>query len=121
MEPESDAQATDSSSTENGRSPLQELLLAGLGWMTLGAEAVDELADELSRRVTIERDEMRDAVRDVVGSWRAEARRLGARQDELTDQTLKRLGLARREEVDDLHLRVAQLEHRLRLLERSGA
>ena len=29
-----------------------------------------------------------------------------------------RAGLARREEVEDLALRVAQLEHRLRLLER---
>jgi polyhydroxyalkanoate synthesis regulator phasin len=101
----------------NGRSPVQELLLAGLGWVTLGAEAADELADELARRVAVERDEMRSAVNDVVAGWRSEARRLGVKQDELADQALRRLGLARRDEVDDLHLRVAQLEHRLRLLE----
>jgi polyhydroxyalkanoate synthesis regulator phasin len=106
-----------SSSTENGRSVLEELFLAGIGWMALGAEGADELADELSSRAAIERDAMRNTVRDVVGSWRAEARRLGARQDELADQALRRLGLARQEEVDDLQLRLAQLEHRLRLIE----
>jgi hypothetical protein len=30
---------------------------------------------------------------------------------------MRRLGLVRREEADDLALRVAQLEHRVRLLE----
>jgi hypothetical protein len=34
------------------------------------------------------------------------------------ERALGRAGLARREEVEDLALRVAQLEHRLRLLER---
>ena len=36
------------------------------------------LADDLARRVGIERDEMRGAVRDTVASWRAEAERLGS-------------------------------------------
>lgn len=105
---------------ENGRTPLHELVLAGLGWLSLGVEAADELADELARRVGVERDEMRGAVHDTVASWRAEARKLGAHQDDLAAQALRRLGLARREEVDDLDLRVAQLEHRLRLLERDA-
>jgi polyhydroxyalkanoate synthesis regulator phasin len=34
------------------------------------------------------------------------------------ERALAKAGLARREEVEDLALRVAQLEHRLRLLER---
>lgn len=102
--------------TTDGRS-LDELLLAGLGWISMTAEAADELADDLARRVGIERDEMRGAVRDMVSSWRAEADRLGARRSEASDRLLQRLGLARREEVEDLSLRVAQLEHRLKLLE----
>jgi hypothetical protein len=36
---------------------------------------------------------------------------------EATERTLKRLGVVRRDELDDLALRVAQLEHRVRLLE----
>ena len=61
---------------------------------------------------------MRTAVRDTIASWRREAERLGVRGDEVTERALARLGLARREALDDLGLRVAQLEHRLRLLER---
>jgi len=106
--------------TENGRDqrPLSELLLAGLGWATVGIEAVDELADDLARRLGIERDEMRSALRDAIVAWRRDAERLGTRGDEAVERALAKTGLARREEVDDLGLRVAQLEHRLGLLER---
>lgn len=99
---------------------LEQLLLAGIGWVSLGAEAVDQLADELAGKVGIERDRMREAVRDTVAHWRAEADRVGTRGSDATDRALHRLGLARREEVDDLALLVAQLEHRVKLLERSG-
>ena len=99
---------------------LDELLLAGLGWATLTAEAVDDVAVDLARRVGIERDTMRDAVRDVLSSWRTEAERLGALPADASEKALRRLGLVRREEADDLALRVAQLEHRVRLLEKQG-
>jgi polyhydroxyalkanoate synthesis regulator phasin len=107
--------------SENGDRPgptLQQLLLAGVGWASEGVAAADELADELAKKVGVERDKMRAAVHDTVASWRHEAERLGVRGDEVTDRALLRLGLARREALDDLELRVAQLEHRLRLLER---
>ena len=100
--------------------PLSELLLAGIGWASLGIEAVDELADDVARRVGVERDEMRAALRDTLASWRSEAERMGLRPSEATDKALTRLGLARREELEDLALRVAQLEHRLRLIERDA-
>ncbi|MCZ7587570.1 MAG: hypothetical protein M5U27_01630 [Gaiella sp.] len=98
--------------------PVSELLLAGIGWASMSVEAMEETADDLARRVGVEPGAMREAVRDTVASWRAELERLGARRDEALERTLARAGLARREEVEDLALRVAQLEHRLRLLER---
>jgi polyhydroxyalkanoate synthesis regulator phasin len=97
--------------------PVSELLRAGIGLAALGFEAADELADDLARRVGVDRDAMRNAVRDSLEAWRNEAERLGARRDEAVERTLARAGLARREEVDDLALRVAQLEHRVGLLE----
>ena len=106
--------------TQNGDTPapsLQQLLLAGVGWLSEGVEAADSFADELARKVGADRDQMRTAVRDTIAAWRREAERLGVRGDEVTDRALTRLGLARREAVDDLGLRVAQLEHRLQLLE----
>lgn len=105
---------------EAGRGPLGQLLLAGIGWASMTAEAADELADDLARRVGIERDEMRTAVRDTLTSWRRDAERMGTRRAEALDGGLKRLGLVKREEHDDLALRVAQLEHRVKLLERAG-
>jgi len=103
---------------DDGPRPVSELVLAGIGWATLGLEAADEIADDLARRVGVDRDAMRAAVRDTVASWRDEAEQLGQRRDEALERGLAKTGLARREEVEDLALRVAQLEHRLRLLER---
>ena len=110
----------DGNSTAESRS-LEQLLLAGVGWASLTVEAADDVADDLARRVGIERDEMRGAVRDAVASWRAEAKRLGSLPSEASEKAFQRLGLVRREEAEDLALRVAQLEHRVRLLEKSSA
>jgi polyhydroxyalkanoate synthesis regulator phasin len=101
--------------------PVSELLLAGIGWATMSVEALESVADDLARRVGVDRDAMRDAVRDTAASWRAELERAGSRRDEAMERALARAGLARREEVEDLALRVAQVEHRLRLLERDHA
>jgi polyhydroxyalkanoate synthesis regulator phasin len=108
--------AEDKEGAERGL--LEQLLLAGVGWASLTADAADDLADDLARRVGIDRDEMRAAVRDALTGWRREAARLGVHRGEARERALGRLGLVRREEHDDLALRVAQLEHRLRLLER---
>ena len=107
----------DANGTAETRS-LEQLLLAGLGWASLTVEAAEDVADDLARRVGIDRDAMRDAVRDAVASWRAEAERIGELPSDASDRALRRLGLVRREEADDLALRVAQLEHRVRLLEK---
>ena len=74
--------------------------------------------DDLARRGGLEREEMRAAVRDAVTGRRRAAARLGVQRGEARERALARLGLVRREEHDDLALRVAQLEHRVRLLER---
>jgi polyhydroxyalkanoate synthesis regulator phasin len=111
-----DGNGTSESGTAEPRS-LEQLLLAGFGWLSLTAEAADDVADDLARRVGIERNEMRNAVRDAVASWRAEAERLGGIPADASDKAMRRLGLVRREEADDLALRMAQLEHRVRLLE----
>ncbi len=101
----------------NAPHSLEQLALAALGWATLTVEASEALADDLAKRVGIERDEMRAAVRDAVASWRAEAEKLGSIPSGTAEKAFQRLGVVRRDEADDLALRVAQLEHRVRLLE----
>ena len=101
-----------------GRGGFERFALAGLGWAALTVEAADELADELAQRLRVDRREARETVQDVLASWKREADRAGVRREEVAERALARLGLVRREELEDLALRVAQLEHRLKLLER---
>ncbi len=108
--------------SENGDTSalsVQQLLLAGVGWASLGVEALDAIADELGRRVGVGRDEMRTAVRDTVDSWKRETERVGVRGDAIAERAWARVGAVRQEAHDELDLRVAQLEHRLRLLEQA--
>src|SRR5437773_945858 len=100
------------------RGPLEQALLAGLGWAALTAEGADGLADDLARRVGLDRQAVRTALSDAITAWRTDSARLGARRADVVDALVARLGLAQKDEVDDLVLRVAQLEHRLKLLER---
>jgi polyhydroxyalkanoate synthesis regulator phasin len=103
----------------NSRGPLETLALAGLGAVALAADRADDLADEIATRLGLERDDVRTAVGDVLESWRREAGRLGEQTSEAASRIAEELGIASSEVVDDLALRVAQLEHRLKLLERS--
>ena len=102
------------------RGPLETLALAGVGALALAADRTNELADEISARLGVDPVEVRTAVADVLGSWRRELERAGEKTGEQTARVAEELGVASREAVEELELRVAQLEHRLRLLERGG-
>jgi polyhydroxyalkanoate synthesis regulator phasin len=105
---------------DNHRGPLETLGLAGIGALALAAERADDLAGELASRLGLERDEVGNAVADVLESWRREAGRVGEHASDAASRVAEELGVASRDAVDELALRVAQLEHRLKLLERSG-
>lgn len=102
------------------REELERLLLAGVGAVALTGERVDALADALSARGGIRRDEARDAIETLLRRWRGDAARVGERAAGLLEHIFRELGVASRSEVDELELRLAQLEHRLRLLEQGA-
>jgi polyhydroxyalkanoate synthesis regulator phasin len=99
------------------RGPIETAILAGIGWVSMTAEAAESLGDDLARRMGIDREEVGRAVQDVLSSWRRDAERAGVRREEALERLITKLGVARGEETRDLALRVAQLEHRVRLLE----
>ena len=101
----------------NERGALETLTLAGLGALALAAERGDDFADELARRAGIERAALGDVLGDVIAGWRRELERLGDSTGDAAARVGSELGFASREVVADLELRVAQLEHRLKLLE----
>jgi polyhydroxyalkanoate synthesis regulator phasin len=100
------------------RGPLETLSLAGIGAIALVAQHADELAAEIGNRLGVEREEVRGVIADVLDSWKREAARLGESGGSVAARAASELGAASREVVSDLELRVAQLEHRIRLLER---
>ena len=62
-------------------------------------------------------DELRALLDEVSGRWRGDALRLGEGSRQRLRDLFRDLGLITRDDWDELELRVAQLEHRLRLLE----
>jgi polyhydroxyalkanoate synthesis regulator phasin len=100
------------------RGPLETLGLVGIGAIALGAQHADELAEEIGARLGVEREEVRSVIADVLESWRREATRLGESSGSVAARAAAELGAASRDAVTDLELRVAQLEHRVKLLER---
>jgi polyhydroxyalkanoate synthesis regulator phasin len=100
------------------REHAERLVLAALGAVALTTDRVDELGDELARKAGIRRDDAVELIREVMDGWRREAGKLGERTSDAAQRVVRDLGLVTHEEVEDLELRVAQLEHRLKLLER---
>jgi polyhydroxyalkanoate synthesis regulator phasin len=64
-------------------------------------------------------DEARSLFDDLGSRWRGDAIRVGEGSKRRVQDIARELGLVTREEWDELELRVAQLEHRLRLVEDS--
>ena len=73
--------------------------------------------DRLLASLGVKLDELRSLVDDATSRWRGDAVRLGEETRQRVNSVFYELGLITREDWDELDLRVAQLEHRLRLIE----
>jgi polyhydroxyalkanoate synthesis regulator phasin len=62
-------------------------------------------------------DEARSLIDDAASRWRGDALRVGEGTRRRVRDLAHELGLVTQDDWDELELRVAQLEHRLRLLE----
>ena len=100
------------------RETAERLALAAVGAVALTGERAEELADELARRGGMRRDEAQELVGELFSRWRGDAQRVGERAGATLGLVFRELGLVTRRDFEELELRVAQLEHRLRLVER---
>jgi polyhydroxyalkanoate synthesis regulator phasin len=114
-----DAPADDARSSF--RELVEEIFFAGVGAVALTKDRADELVDELTRRGRMAPAEARETVDEVVGRWRGEAVRFGERSSAGLAGVMRELGLVTRREWEELELRLAQVEHRLRLVEHERA
>ena len=100
---------------------LERFGLAAVGAVALTAERADALADELAKTGGMRRDEARELIEQTRRRWRGEAVRASERAGAGLEGLFKQLGLVSRSDFEELELRVAQLEHRLRLVEEQPA
>jgi polyhydroxyalkanoate synthesis regulator phasin len=100
------------------RSLAEEAILAGVGAVALTKDRADELVQELVGRGKMTGDDARELVDEVMGRWRGEAIRMSERAGTTFSSLFRELGLITRREYEELELRLAQLEHRLRLVEK---
>ena len=107
----------DSDSGKSIRGLAEEAFFAGIGVAALTKDRADELVDELAERGKMTREESRALVDDLTGRWRGEALRFGERTGSALTDVFRSVGLVTRREYEELELRLAQLEHRLRLVE----
>jgi polyhydroxyalkanoate synthesis regulator phasin len=73
--------------------------------------------DKLGAMLGPRLDELRALLDELSGRWRGDAVRVGEGTRQRLRDLFHELGLVTRDDWDDLDLRVAQLEHRLKLLE----
>ena len=99
------------------RELLERLAFTAVGAVALTAERADALAEELADRGVARRDEARALIDEVSSRWRGDATRLGEKAGSTLDAVLREFGVATKDDLEDLELRLAQLEHRLSLLE----
>jgi polyhydroxyalkanoate synthesis regulator phasin len=104
--------------TKSLRDYAEETFMAGVGAVVLTKERVDELVDELSSKGRLTREDARELIDEMVGRWRGDAVRVGERASSTLGGVFREVGLVTRREYEELELRLAQLEHRLRLVER---
>ena len=76
-------------------------------------EPLDRLLGLIGPRV----DEVRALIEEASSRWRGDAVRVGEGTRHRLRDVFRELGLVTRDDWDELELRVAQIEHRLRLLE----
>jgi polyhydroxyalkanoate synthesis regulator phasin len=96
---------------------LERLILLQIGAAAVTRDRVQEIVDSLVEQGRVEREEGRTVVNDMMN--RARERSTGARSlvDASLQQGLRRGGLPTRENYEDLLFRIAQLEHRVKMLE----
>ncbi len=101
----------------SSRELLERLALAGIGAVALSADRAEELARDLAGRGELRRDDVLQVIEEAMTRWRGDAARLTERAGTGLQSIFDQLGLVSHEAYEELELRVAQLEHRLRLAE----
>jgi polyhydroxyalkanoate synthesis regulator phasin len=84
-------------------------------------DVLERIAAELASAGDLRIEDARSLVDELAHRWRGDVVRASERVGQAADGVFHELGLVTRDDYVELELRVAQLEHRLRLLEDRSA
>lgn len=107
---------------DNGQSIrdlIERTFLIGVGAAAFTKDRVQELVEEFVGRGELSSDEGREMVDRLVARTRDEARSVVRRADSSLQGALRDFGITTRRDLEDLEMRVRQLERRIALLERT--
>jgi polyhydroxyalkanoate synthesis regulator phasin len=96
---------------------IERTFMAGMGAAALTKDRIQELTEELVNRGQINADEGRAVMERLVARSRDEARAVLKRADGSLQTGYRELGLGSQRDLDEIALRLQQLEHRVQLLE----
>ena len=96
---------------------LERSILLTIGVAALALDMTEAYAGELVKRGQDTTDEGRKAVGEFMDKARDEARSFRGNLDSGLKKTMTDIGLPTREQLEEMDLKLAQLEHRLSLLE----
>ncbi|RPJ36189.1 MAG: hypothetical protein EHM27_16095 [Deltaproteobacteria bacterium] len=92
---------------------LKRTLWIGAGLAVMTAEKIEETVKEIVNRGHITEKEGKELVDDLIEKSRKAKKDLGERVENAVQETLQRLKIPSRREVDELKVRIEQLEKAL--------
>jgi polyhydroxyalkanoate synthesis regulator phasin len=104
-------------SAQGIRDIIERTFLAGMGAAALTKDRIQELVEELVSRGQLNATEGREVVDRLMSRSREEARTVLKKADSSLHSAYRELGLGSKREMEELSVRVQQLEHRIQLLE----
>ncbi len=103
------------------RDLIERTFLIGVGAAAFTKDRVQELVGEFVKRGELTGDEGREMVDSLLARSRDEARSAMKRADSSLQGALRDFGVTTRRELEELEMRVRQIEHRVALLEAAPA
>ena len=89
---------------------LKKTLWVGAGLAAMTAEKIEEMVKEIVNRGHITEKEGKELVDDLIEKSKKAKKDLGDRVENVVQETLQRLKIPSRKEVDELKARIEQLE-----------
>ena len=99
------------------RDLIERTFLAGMGAAAATKDRIEDVVQDLVTKGQMNADEGREVVDRLAARSREEARTFLSKADSSLHSAYRSLGLGSKQDLEELGLRMEQLEHRIRLLE----